>query len=80
MSKIRTINGFAIHSDTPVFKRPRYTSKYRELFNAMKKGEWFYVKKEDYYKFNGAGSTYLKGRYSLRRAGKGRSYIFQKTA
>ena len=40
-------------------------SKYRELFNKMKKGHWFVIDAEDYAKLSNAGFIYAKGRYSL---------------
>lgn len=80
MSKItRKIGSFTIHSETPKFGKPRYYSKYRELFTSMKKGEWFYVSNKDYGKLSNAASMYLKGKYSFRRASNKRQYILQKT-
>lgn len=40
-------------------------SKWRDLFEEMKVGEWFVLPKADHAKAQNAGFTYLKGRYSL---------------
>lgn len=42
-------------------------SVYRDLFEQMKAGNWFYVAKADYNKIQNAGQLYMKGNYSLYR-------------
>jgi hypothetical protein len=40
-------------------------SKWRDLFESMKRNDWFVIPKKDFAKTSAAASTYLKGRYSL---------------
>ena len=54
------------NTKAPTMKHPkRSVSKYVELFNSMKAGQWFTINSKDKMKFNAAGSKYVKGRYSL---------------
>jgi len=48
-----------------MLNRTRKGSKYLDLFNSMKAGQWFTVNSKDRMKIQAAASTYLKGRYSL---------------
>jgi len=57
--KIRTSKAPAMRN------RQNKTSSYRELFNSMSRGHWFTIDSCDYKKFQNAGQTYVKGRYSL---------------
>ena len=41
------------------------SSAYRDLFEQMSAGNWFYVPKADYHKLQNAGQLYMKGNYSL---------------
>ena len=55
-------------------------SQWRPLFESMKPGEWFIVPKKDYARTQAAGSTYLKGRYSLYKINEKSDYCFLKKA
>jgi hypothetical protein len=53
-------------------------SHYGDFFAKMKKGNWFVISSDDKNRFNAAGSTYLKGRFSLyRHPTLKNKYVFQ---
>ena len=52
-------------------------SRWRDMFESMKPGEWFSLPEDDKVKTGAAAASYLKGRYSLYRIEDG-TYCFVK--